>query len=62
MQPLSAMEQEVFMLRFFDHLGIREIARALEKGESTVKTHLYRALSKLRKNSAAATLMEGGLK
>jgi len=61
MKLLSKMEREVFMLRFFDHLEIRQIADTLKKSESTVKTHLYRALAKIRKNPAAATLMEGGL-
>lgn len=45
---LSRMEKEVFMLRFFDQLSIKEITGALGKNESTVKTHLYRALGKLK--------------
>ncbi len=49
---LSAMEREVFTLRFLDHQNINEIAAILEKNESTVKTHLYRALTKVRKDSA----------
>jgi len=49
LDKLSRGEREVFLLRFMDHLGIREISYALEKNESTVKTHLYRALGKLRK-------------
>jgi RNA polymerase sigma-70 factor (ECF subfamily) len=48
-QKLSKMEREVFMLRFFDNLNINEIARILKKSESTVKTHLYRALAKFKK-------------
>lgn len=47
-ERLSTMEREVFVLRFFDQLSIREIAGILKKGESTVKTHLYRSLSKFR--------------
>ena len=47
-EKLSPMEREVFMLRFMDHLSIREISHALEKGESTVKTHLYRSLQKFK--------------
>jgi RNA polymerase sigma-70 factor (ECF subfamily) len=46
------MEKEVFMLRFVDCLGIKEISIAISKNESTVKTHLYRALGKLKKNAA----------
>jgi RNA polymerase sigma-70 factor, ECF subfamily len=49
---LSKMEQEVFLLRFLDELGIKEIAEVLHKSESTVKTHLYRALGKFKHNAA----------
>lgn len=49
LKKLSRMEREVFLLRFFDHLSINEIAGALKKNESTVKTHLYRALAKFKK-------------
>lgn len=45
---LSRMEREVFLLRFFDQLSIKEIAGVLKKSESTVKTHLYRSLSKFK--------------
>lgn len=48
---LSSMEREVFTLRFMDHRNINEIAEILDKSESTVKTHLYRALNKLRQDS-----------
>lgn len=48
MEHLSRMEKEVFMLRFFDQLSIKEITDAMGKNESTVKTHLYRALRKLK--------------
>jgi RNA polymerase sigma-70 factor (ECF subfamily) len=48
---LSSMEREVFTLRFMDHQDINEIAAILDKSESTVKTHLYRALDKMRKES-----------
>jgi len=48
---LSAMEREVFTLRFMDHLNLNEIAAVLDKNESTVKTHLYRALNKIRKDA-----------
>ena len=49
---LSKMEQEVFLLRFLDDLGIKEIADVLNKSESTIKTHLYRALAKFKKDAA----------
>jgi RNA polymerase sigma-70 factor (ECF subfamily) len=48
MKPLSRMEREVFMLRFFDQLSIKEMTITLKKNESTVKTHLYRALKKVK--------------
>ncbi len=48
---LSRWEREVFLLRFSDLMGIREIAEVLKKNESTVKTHLYRALKKFRENA-----------
>jgi RNA polymerase sigma-70 factor (ECF subfamily) len=53
---LSASEKEVFTMRFMDQLKIGEIAVVLNKNESTVKTHLYRALKKVRAQSS--TLLE----
>ena len=53
---LSDLEREVFTMRFMDQLKIGEIAIVLQKNESTVKTHLYRALQKMRKQST--TLQE----
>jgi len=51
LHKLSSMEREVFTLRFMDHRSINEIAAILVKNESTVKTHLYRALHKIRGNA-----------
>lgn len=48
---MSKMEREIFLLRYFDQLGIKEMAQALGKGESTVKTHLYRAMKKFKSMS-----------
>jgi RNA polymerase sigma-70 factor (ECF subfamily) len=45
---LSHMEREVFLLRFLDQLSLKEITEALGKNESTIKTHLYRALNKIK--------------
>lgn len=56
MTSLSKMEKEVFLLRFFDQLTIKEISAALNKNQSTIKTHLYRAL---RKFKAAAGDLDG---
>jgi RNA polymerase sigma-70 factor (ECF subfamily) len=49
---LSSMEREVFLLRFFDQFNIREISETLKKSESTIKTHLYRALTKVKAENA----------
>ncbi len=48
LHKLSAMERQVFTLRFMDQRNINEIAAILGKNESTIKTHLYRALHKVR--------------
>jgi RNA polymerase sigma-70 factor (ECF subfamily) len=56
MTTLSQMEKEVFLLRFFDQLTIKEISAALKKNQSTIKTHLYRALRKVK---AAAGDLDG---
>jgi len=57
LDKLSKMEREVFMLRFMDDLGIKEIAGVLKKQESTVKTHLYRALEKFRREPSMRELL-----
>ena len=61
LDKLSAMEREVFTLRFMDHLDIIEIAAVLDRNESTVKTHLYRALDKIRKDSVFFEEYRGSL-
>ena len=58
LNKLSGMEKEVFLLRFFDHLSINEIAGILKKNESTVKTHLYRALAKFKKEPAMRRMLD----
>lgn len=55
---LGRWEREVFLLRFLDQLGIREIAQVLHKSESAVKTHLYRALRKFKGNPEIVCLLE----
>jgi len=57
LKKLPHTEREVFLLRFFDHLSIKEIAGVLKKNESTVKTHLYRALAKFKKEPAMRRLL-----
>jgi len=56
---LSRMEKDIFILRFMDQLKINEIATAMKKGESTIKTHLYRALSKFKKDRAFQDFLKG---
>ena len=58
LKKLSRMEKEVFMLRFFDHLSISEIAGVLKKSESTIKTHLYRALAKFKKEDKLRRMLQ----
>jgi len=58
-KALPRWEREVFLLRFVDHLGIREIAGVLDKNDSTIKTHLYRALGKMRQNLTLRKLLRG---
>jgi RNA polymerase sigma-70 factor (ECF subfamily) len=58
---LSKMEREVFMLRFMDDLNIAEIAKILKKSESTVKTHLYRALAKFKKENGLRQFLQEDL-
>jgi RNA polymerase sigma-70 factor (ECF subfamily) len=60
-QKLSKMEREVFMLRFLDNLNINEIAQILKKSESTVKTHLYRALEKFKKEKGLRQFLQEDL-
>jgi len=58
-ESLSRWEREVFILRFLDQLEIKEIVQILKKNENTVKTHLYRAMKKLRWNSELHDLLKG---
>ena len=60
-KKLSKMEREVFMLRFMDNLNINEIALILKKSESTVKTHLYRALAKFKKEKGLRQFIQEDL-
>ena len=55
----SPMEKEVFTLRFIDDLNLREIAQILNRSESAVKTHLYRAIKKFKEDSALSDFLQG---
>jgi len=59
LSELSRFEREVFILRFMDQLSISEIAEVMGKGQSTIKTHLYRALKKFRAEPRFRTFLEG---
>ncbi len=52
MDRLSPAERDVFVLRQFNDLSIRETAEATGRAEGTVKTLLFRALRKLQKELA----------
>jgi len=58
LDKLSKKEREVFLLRFVDHLSIKEVSQVLKKSESTVKTHLYRALRKFRNDPSMLQFLE----
>jgi RNA polymerase sigma-70 factor, ECF subfamily len=56
LKGLPRQQQEVFRLRFIDHLNIQEIAQVLGRSESAVKTHLYRALERFKAEGVACGL------
>ncbi|MEA3240445.1 MAG: RNA polymerase sigma factor [Pseudomonadota bacterium] len=45
---LSAAEKEYFTLRFLDGFSLLQISEATDKNLNTIKTHLYRAVKKMR--------------
>jgi RNA polymerase sigma-70 factor (ECF subfamily) len=59
MKQLSRLEREVFQLRFMDRLGIAEISQILKRNESSVKTHLYRAINKFKGQDRLLELVKG---
>ena len=58
LDKLSKMEREVFFFLFFDHHNLNEIAGVMKKNESTIKTHLYRALAKFRKEPGLRQMLK----
>ncbi len=54
-ERLSKMQREVFLLRFVEEMELREIAELMGMKESTVKSHLYRALNSVRTRVLAGT-------
>jgi RNA polymerase sigma-70 factor, ECF subfamily len=49
MEELPARQREVFLLRFMEEMSVEEIAGATELRPGTVKAHLFRALSTVRR-------------
>lgn len=47
-ERLPARQQSVFLLRFVEEMDVMEIAHATGMKSATVKTHLHRALGKIR--------------
>ena len=62
MEKLSRWEREVFLLKYLDQLTIREISQVLNKSESAVKTHLYRAIGKFKKTPEFIQLLQGEIR
>jgi len=54
-EKLSKMQRGVFLLRFVEEMELREIALLMGMKESTVKSHLYRALTSVRSRVLAET-------
>jgi RNA polymerase sigma-70 factor (ECF subfamily) len=54
-EQLSATQRTIFLLRFVEEIEIPEIASALQMPLPTVKTHLYRALDRIRSTHNATT-------
>ena len=50
LEELPRFEREIFQLRYFDDLTVKEIKEVLNKNQNTIKTHLYRALKKYQQN------------
>jgi RNA polymerase sigma-70 factor (ECF subfamily) len=48
-QTLSPKQQVIFDLRYGQHRAIKEIADCMNCSESSIKTHLFRLMSKLRR-------------
>ncbi len=46
-------QAEMFRLRFIEHLSLQDICELKGMNENTIKTHLYRAVKKVRQELAA---------
>ncbi len=58
-RELPEKEREVFTLRFLDQLSIKEIATVLDRAEGSIKSHLFRAVTKLRRRTSLLELVRG---
>jgi len=47
-EQLSRLQRTIFLLRFIDEIGLAEIAQVMNMPLPTVKSHLYRALDRVR--------------
>jgi RNA polymerase sigma-70 factor (ECF subfamily) len=52
MKALSPKERSAFVLRHYHDLSLKDVAEAMEVAEGTVKSLLFRAVQKLRKELA----------
>ncbi|API92258.1 MULTISPECIES: RNA polymerase sigma factor [Virgibacillus] len=57
-QQLEPAEKTVIILRFYNDLTIKQVAKLLEIPLGTVKTILYRALKKLKNNMKGESKLE----
>ena len=48
LDKLSYTEKTIILLRYFEQLELKEVAKIMDKNLSTVKSTLYRALKKLK--------------
>ncbi|PAD74406.1 RNA polymerase sigma factor [Paenibacillus campinasensis] len=60
LETLPEVQQEIISLRFFHELKLQEIADMVQLPLSTVKTHLYNGLRKLKKTMSSAPDLVSG--
>ncbi|SHF30161.1 RNA polymerase sigma-70 factor, ECF subfamily [Fodinibius roseus] len=60
-RDLPQRQREVFMLSRYEQMTYREIAKTLEISESTVETHMSRALESLRNKFMPLLTLAGGV-